>query len=180
MNKDKKWAKEQLEYYIKAVGNPFNNRTYTMINAYKNVEHIINQLDEPEKIVIPRFVADWWERDDDSVQLYRGLQVKKKHKFDLVSSFHNLGLDDYLLRVEDWVDENDSAFLDLVNGKPYEVEKEKLYYIKFSENQYAQKFDGTKIDSMLINDKSIAGKFTKDDIEKMNPKLMAFAVEVSE
>ena len=62
----------------------------------------------------------------------------------------------------------------------YEIEKEKLYYIKFSESQYAQKFDGTKFDSMLINDESIAGKFTKDDIEKMNPKLMALAVEVSE
>ena len=50
MKKDKAWAKEQLEYYIKAVGDPFNNRTHAMINAYKNVEHIIDQLDEPETL----------------------------------------------------------------------------------------------------------------------------------
>ena len=50
MKKDKAWAKEQLEYYIKAVGDPFNNRTQGMIDAYKNVEHIINQLDEPETL----------------------------------------------------------------------------------------------------------------------------------
>ena len=81
-----------------------------------------------ELLVIPKYVADWWERDGDSVTLYGGLQVKKKHKFGLISKFHDKGLGDYLSRVEDWLDENDSAFLELVNGKPYEVEEEPMYY----------------------------------------------------
>ena len=82
-----------------------------------------------EKPVIPKHVADWWKRDGDSVTLYGGLQVKKKHKFDLVSIFHDKGLGDYLSRVEDWIDENKSIFLELVNGKPYEVEEEQKYYV---------------------------------------------------
>ena len=141
---------------------------------------LIHQLDEPEKIVIPQFVADWWEHSNDWVAMYGRKSINKKLKFRLITEFYDRGLDDHLSKVEDWLNENDSIFLDLVNGKPYEVEKEKLYYIKFSENQYAQKFDGTKFDSMLINEESLAGKFTKEEIEKMNPNLMALAVEVEE
>lgn len=133
---------------------------------------------EQELPVIPQFVADWWEHSNDWVGMYGRESINKKSKLHLISEFHDRGLGDHLSKVEDWLDENDSIFLDLVNGRPYEVEKEKLYYIKFSENQYAQKFDGTKFDSMLINDESLAGKFTKDDIKKMNPNLMALAVEV--
>ena len=87
-----------------------------------------SEVPKQELPVIPKYVADWWGRDDDSVTLYGGLQVKKKHKFSLISNFHDKGLGDYLSRVEDWIDKNDSAFLDLVNGKPYEVEEEPMYY----------------------------------------------------
>lgn len=172
MNKDKKWLLHEL-----------GNLPYVLERGYRKVKLVdffplIHQLDEPEKIVIPQFVADWWEHSSDWVGMYGRESINKKSKIKLISEFHDRGLGDHLSKVEDWLDENDSIFLDLVNGKAYEIEKEKLYYIKFSENQYAQKFDGTKFDSMLINDESLAGKFTKDDIKKMNPNLMALAVEV--
>ena len=93
------------------------------------IELIQDHLDEPGKVIIPQFVADWWELDGDSVNLYGEGRVKKKHKFDLVSDFHDTGLDGYLSKVEDWIYKNNSIFFDLVNGKPYEVEKEKLYYV---------------------------------------------------
>ena len=129
-------------------------------------------------MVIPQFVADWWEHSSDWVTMYRRESINKKSKLHLISEFHDRGLGDHLSKVEDWLDENDSIFLDLINGKAYEIEKEKLYYIKFSENQYAQKFDGTKFDSILINDHSLASRFTKYDIKKINPNLMSLAVEV--
>ena len=175
MKRDKAWFKNEIEIMGSETS---ENYPHEQMVDREEVYDLIDQLDEPEKVVIPQPVADWWEGD--SVTMYGGESINKKYKLRLISEFHDRGLGDHLSKVEDWIDENDSVFLDLVNGKPYEVEKEKLYYIKFSENQYAQKFDGTKIDSMLINDKSIAGKFTKDDIEKMNPKLMPFAVEVAE
>ena len=99
------------------------------------------EVPKQELPVIPKYVADWWGRDDDSVTLYGGLQVKKKHKFGLISNFHDKGLGDYLSRVEDWIDENDSAFLDLVNGKPYEVEEEPLYYALIKGHELADSYD---------------------------------------
>lgn len=85
---------------------------------------------ELEPLVIPEFVADWWEQEGDSVKLYGELRVEKKDKFDLISKFQAIGLGNYLSKVEDWIKENDSAFLDLVNGKSYEVDKEPLYVLK--------------------------------------------------
>ena len=125
--KNKEWLiNELIEHKVGDYGNHYNSG-YEDALAY--AVELAHQLDEPDRIVIPQFVADWWERDDDSVQLYGGLQVKKKHKFDLVSIFHDKGLGDYLSRVEDWIDENKSIFLELVNGKPYEVEEEQKYYV---------------------------------------------------
>ena len=94
-----------------------------------------------EKPVIPKYVADWWERDGDSVTLYGGLQVKKKHKFGLISNFHDKGLGDYLSRVEDWLDENKSIFLELVNGKPYEVDEEPMYQALIKGHEVADGYD---------------------------------------
>lgn len=187
MKKDKEWLKSwffdgKLAYYGEYINYKIDEMDEPDADqAYKDgYDTGIMHASKPDKLLIPKFVADWWERDGDSVTLYGGLRVEKKHKFGLISKFHDRGLGDYLSRAEDWIDENDSAFLDLVNGKPYEVEKEKLYYIKFSEDQYAQRFDESKIDSILVNDKLIAGRFTEEQIKKMNPKLMAFAVEVAE
>ena len=101
-----------------------------MSKSAVNLNHVlalVEQLDEPEKVTIPQFVADWWEREGDSVKLYGGMRVDKKCKLYIISNFHDKGLGDYLSKVEDWLYENNSIFLDLVNGKPYEVEKEPLY-----------------------------------------------------
>ena len=184
--KNKEWLKEALgeldlvNTVFEPDGVSYIDTAVSVMQIYDLIDQLedAEKLEDSDKVAIPKFVADWWERDGYSVTMYGGAQVKKKHKLDLVSKFHDKGLGDYLSKVEDWLDENDSAFLDLVNGKPYEIEKEKLYYIKFSENQYAQKFDETKFDSMLINEESLAGKFTKEEIQKINPNLIALAVEV--
>lgn len=138
MKKDKKWLKAEID-----------NQAIIMDKGYihrGDLMYLIDKLDEPEALtqdlpVIPKYVADWWERDGDSVTLYGGLQVKKKHKFDLVSIFHDKGLGDYLSRVEDWIDENKSMFLELVNGKPYEVEEEPMYYALIKGHEVTDGYD---------------------------------------
>lgn len=172
MNNDKNWLLREVRKLPYETEHGFTK--VKLIDIFP----LIHQLDEPEKIVIPQFVADWWEHSNNWVPMYGRESINKNSKLHLISEFHDRGLGDHLSKVEDWLNENDSIFLDLVNGKAYEIEKEKLYYIKFSENQYAQKFDETKFDSMLINEESLAGKFTKEEIEKINPNLMALAVEV--
>ena len=180
MKKDKKWLKEALGELdlVNTVFEPDGVSYIDTAVSVMQVYDLIDQLEDSDKVTIPKFVADWWERDGYSVTMYGELRIEKKHKLDLIAKFYEKGLDGYLSKVEDWIHKNHSSFLDLVNERPYEIEKEKLYYIKFSENQYAQKFDETKFDSMLINEESLAGKFTKEEIEKINPNLMALAVEV--
>ncbi|WP_373786528.1 hypothetical protein [Jeotgalibaca porci] len=61
-----------------------------------------------------------------------------------------------------------------------EPEKDKLYYLKFSDNQYVQWFDEDNSDLMLVNNEFFAGLFTEEEINNINPKLMPLAVEVEE
>ena len=139
---------------------------------------------EPEEIEIPKYVADWWERDDDSVTLYGGLRAGKKHKFDLVSIFYDKGLGDYLSKVEDWIYENDSAFLDLVNGKPYEVEEEQKYYVDLETAAYVAKWNGDNqvgiyTDGVFGNDE-FEFHLTEKEIKDYDERFWPFAVEVAE
>lgn len=187
MKKDKEWfIKELLGHEIGDYGNYYNGGyedglAYALKLAY--------QLDEPAKIVIPQFVADWWERDDDSVTMYRGLQVKKKHKFDLVSNFHNVGLDDYLSKEAEWIDENIFIFLELINGKPYEVEEEQKYYVMNNDNRMmlVRMMDGKtiteadpfKLEDMYEGEKK-SHRLTEQEIKDYDERYFPFSVEVAE
>ena len=149
------------------------------------VYDLINELDEPEKVVIPQFVADWW--DGDSVTMYGGKRINKKYKLSLISNFHDKGLGDHLSKVEDWLDENVSAFLDLVNGKPYEVEEEQKYYTLDSEDIPLLERWGNQI-RRTITELSIYEKcrdnsrfeLTEQEIKDYDERYWPFAVEVAE
>lgn len=86
----------------------------------KIVLGLINQLDEPEKVVIPKFVAEWYEEHKDNLE---------------VSIF------DYVYRINEkeesifkkwFVDSTTRPFQILVNMHQfgYKVEKEKRYLVK--------------------------------------------------
>ena len=160
----------------------FMSKTAVKLN---HVLALVEQLDEPEKVVIPQFVADWWERDGDSVKLYGGLRVDKKCKLYIISNFHDKGLGDYLSKVEDWLYKNNSIFLDLVNGKPYEVEKEPLYYVKFiggNEMTYLNQSNENPYIFISIKTSPFDNKtqFTEKEIKSINEHYWAFAVPVEE
>lgn len=94
----------------------------------KNVEldiaiDIINQLDEPEKPVVPQFVADWYEDNREALEeyVYSNVQIA-------------------LSRIQD-----DNPMHSWLNGKGigiivdcvrngYEIEKEKLYEVFLKRN----------------------------------------------
>ena len=137
-----------------------------------------------KKPVIPQFVADWWGRDADSVTMYGGESIDKKRKIHLISNFNDRGLGDHLSKVEDWIDENESSFLDLVNGKVYEVEKEPLYYVQLLEGESylcEEPFGELWINNAgLLLESSHKGKmrFTEKEIKDYDERFWAFAVEV--
>lgn len=82
---------------------------------------IVNQIDEPEKPVVPQFVAEWYE----------------KNKDDLAWSLYSLCVDFYKRELQDdlhnWFKYDDNKPIEtLVKMKlyGYEVEKEKLYTVE--------------------------------------------------
>ena len=80
----------------------------------------LRQLDEPQKPVVPQFVADWYEEHKDNLEF---------NIFDYVYRFNqNAGFD-----FKDWFDDfNTKPIQTLVNMHQfgYEVEKEKRYLVK--------------------------------------------------
>lgn len=84
----------------------------------------LEQLDEPQKVVVPQFVADWYEenKDDFETNLFQCIyEIFGKHNDSELNEFEN------------WViDENIKPFQTLVNMHQfgYEVEEEKRYIVR--------------------------------------------------
>ena len=99
----------------------------TSIRPYvdkKIVLGLISQLDEPHKVVVPKFVADWYEENKDvfEANLYRCV-------YNIQSVFGS----DKLNEFERWfLTASTKTFQTLVNMHQfgYEVEKEKRYLVK--------------------------------------------------
>ena len=84
----------------------------------------MKQLDEPQKPVVPQFVADWYEehKDDFETELFQCI-YKMPNIFEM----------NKLSKFEEWlIDEHTKPFQTLVNMHQfgYEVEKEKRYLVK--------------------------------------------------
>lgn len=84
----------------------------------------IEQLDEPQKVTVPQFVADWYEeyKDDFEGKLFRCVDL-------ITRDFEDGDLSEF----EEWfIDGKTEPFQTLVNMHQfgYEVEKEKRYTVK--------------------------------------------------
>nr|DAK36033.1 MAG TPA: Protein of unknown function (DUF1642) [Caudoviricetes sp.] len=99
----------------------------TSIRPYvdkKIVLGLISQLDEPHKVVVPQFVADWYEENKDGFEgnLYR-------NTLNIPSTFDGAKLNEF----ERWfLNSGTKPFQTLVNMHQfgYEVEKKKRYLVK--------------------------------------------------
>lgn len=113
--------KQELIERIEGLKNLFGNKAeYIEIDA---AIRLISELHEPQKPVVPQFVADWYEynKDDFENALFRSI--------DLMPSTYEEG---ELSEFEEWlVDEHTKPFQILVNMHQfgYEVEKEKKYEV---------------------------------------------------
>lgn len=138
---------------------------------------ILNKLAEPQKPVVPKFVAEWFEAS--------------KHALDLAIFIAIRGLDD-----EEWPHKTDfENWLDVSKNKPietlirmkdgYEVEKEPLYeviiddlyLIKNSNNRNDFYFDTSR--SLCACEKS-AYQLTEAEIKAIDERFWPFAVPVEE
>ena len=109
---------EKYELELKDVQLKFGANYKTKV--YEGVLDDLKQLDEPQKPVVPQFVADWYEENKDNLEF---------NIFDYVYRFdQNAGFD-----FKDWFDDfNTKPIQTLVNMHQfgYEVEKEKRYRVR--------------------------------------------------
>lgn len=96
--------------------------------VFRYIETLIEQLDEPQKVKIPQFVADWYEENKDDFEFnvwdwiaFRNEPEKLENK-----------------EFNYWINDGEgNPIQTLVNMHQfgYEVEKEKLYIVKLKNGQ---------------------------------------------
>ena len=106
--------KQELIERIESVKYIFGNK-----NEYVNIDFVIeliSELDEPKKVVVPQFVADY-------------IEFKKSYDFHVYGAMRVIE-DHYDKRVPEWFyEKNIETFIRAwIDG--YEVEKEKRYLVK--------------------------------------------------
>ena len=142
--------------------------TQELIKKYKRLEGVWNapgaetarqiflqdleQLDEPEKVVIPQFVADWYEENKDvfEANLYRC-------SYNIPSVFDGAKLNEF----ERWfLTAGTKPFQTLVNMHQfgYEVEKEKIYTVK------VKAILGQYLGRYYLNNEELTPQFTRTQL----------------
>ena len=127
-----------------------------------DVDRIINtikQLDEPQKVKVPPFVADWYEENKDAFEgnLYRCV-------YNIPSTFDGAKLNEF----ERWfLTAGTKPFQTLVNMHQfgYEVEEEKRYIVSLKNGQPLVKSQSGN--TLYFNQNITAGnyKFTRKQLE---------------
>lgn len=139
--------KQELIDYCKTLQEDKNR----FINCI-DIDRIINtikQLDEPQKITIPKFVADY-------------IEFKKKYNFHVYGAMRTI--EDYEdKRVPNWFYEGNIEKFCLAWILGYEVEKEKRYFVKIRATKHYFAKDGNGRIYFSLKYESV---FTKAELEK--------------
>ena len=143
-----------------------DNYNYGFINALNYALNIVKQIQYHEKPVVPKFVADYYEsiKDNFEHKIYR-----------LCVDFNNKNLDKDL---SEWFNHLANKPIEtLVNMHHfgYEIKKESLYIVKFSNEDLNNLYIGIHRDTnqvdfsvLPVNDENIKSWFTEWELKKFN------------
>ena len=136
--------KRELIERMEGLKNLFGNKPEYV--ETDTVIKLISELDEPEKVTIPQFVADWIEEARETTYNIRGAIEMAPNG-----------------RVKDWLElKNVNIFAEAwVNG--YEIEKEKRYWVKIRATKHCFVKDGNGRIFFSLAYKSC---FTKAELER--------------
>lgn len=126
--------KQELEKQAEAL--------YTDVRSFlDNAFELIDQIDQPQKVVVPKFVAEW-------------IEGCKRSGWHLEKVLYRLDDDE---KVGDWAyDENDDLIPEKVDMiarawlDGYEIEQEKLYVVTDGNKLYLKEFD--ELNAVIIID----------------------------
>lgn len=120
---------------------------------------LIEQLDEPGKVKIPQFVADWLKEND-----LREETLGEQSVFDVFDSLKNDSKNGYYENVKRWIDENGDLFARAwLDG--YEVEETK--YVVTDGNHLYFKGYQEDVDIVILADEQPG---TMDYVKKFDTK----------
>ena len=148
--------KQELIKEVKEIGIYGLNIFGTVVEGIptRTAIKLIKQLNEPQKPVVPQFVADWYEEHKDNLEFYI---------FDYVYRFDQQKNSDF----KDWLDGfKTEALQTLVNMHQfgYEVEKEKKYFVKLKAvDQYLVSVKDEDFLGFLQS--RLRSKFTRKELE---------------
>lgn len=140
--------------------------------------YALELVEELEKPIVPQFVADFYESIKDGIE---------NNIYDLCVQF-NFDASELNSDVAGWFDQPKNKPIEtlvMMHKFGYEVEKEKLYTVKFSNEDFGKiyigifkKFNKLGISSLPLNDDEIKSWFTEDELKRFkfwdNP---AFEIE---
>ena len=128
------------------INDTVSHRQFDMVDKNKVLD-IISQINEPKRVVVPQYVADWYEENKDDLEYNLYMLCIKFHENKLRLDLHA------------WFnDGNNKCIETLVKMKlfGYEIEKEKLYKVSL-------KRDGLDI-GIQQQDGSFKDKFTREEL----------------
>ncbi|HJA91319.1 MAG TPA: DUF1642 domain-containing protein [Candidatus Jeotgalibaca merdavium] len=177
MKKDKAWLIQKVSdifWRVEIDGN-FNIQNANIM--FDDISNLIDELDEPQKPVVPQFVADY-------IEYYKGTGITLGTWFNFVNE------DEFERKTEEWIysgsyEENlkrEYLLIDAIRYG-YEVEKEKRYYVKIqSQFLCVGKYLKGFIALRHHEDINTAEKceFTEQEIKAIDERYWAFAEEVTE
>ncbi|MCC9079588.1 DUF1642 domain-containing protein [Enterococcus faecium] len=173
-----------LEKQHKALTHPESKNYYEgMVMAYSQVVHMVNtvlKLDEPQKPVVPKFVAEWFEDNKHALDLAIFTKIRE---LDGKRYPHETDFENWLDNAENNPIEN---LIRMIDG--YEVEKEPLYTVTINlDRKYhlvVDEGDGNdEISTTLTTSHGVLGYryfLTEKEIKSADENLWLFAVPVEE
>jgi len=131
------------------------------------------KLDEPKKVVVPKFVAEWLDKhkySTDIIDLFLSVEYATDSDEFIAEKW------DYSGEFYDWLSDNADTLFTLCDAirYGYEVEKEQLYYVKLPEIGYMR--FGKKY--FYSTDKEDAKRYTENQIKSIDERYWPFAVKV--
>ena len=132
MKKDKEWLKNEVKSLFDEAYDSGKMEYYESEESIHRINNLVDQLDEPEVPVIPKFVADYIEENECLSLIYIGFKL-----------FNNRIKDEDL---NDWISNNQEQFCRAFLAWPnVEVEKEKLYRVRAGNRYVRFNLDGSII-----------------------------------
>ncbi|OTP27744.1 DUF1642 domain-containing protein [Enterococcus mundtii] len=151
----------------------YNSPESMLLEQKHLILDLVEQFDEPQKPMVPKFVSEWFEDNKDVLDLAIFMAIRE--------------LDD-----EEWPHKTDfENWLDVVENKPietlirmkdgYEVKKEPLYYIKLPcGKNYDMFVDGRNGNLKVFLNGTPGTQYTEQQIKAIDARYWAFAVPVEE